>query len=59
MYSKRIDLRDTGVQLPTGDQWVDIPDSIFQVKTRSSDEFGVIHIRINPDYQAEVKPDAV
>lgn len=48
-WTQEIDLRDRGVQIPTRDQWVDIPGSPFQVMTRGRDDIGIIHIRFKPE----------
>lgn len=51
-WMQEIDLQEHGVQLPTHDQWVDIPGSPFQVMTKGQDVYPVMWVRIRPTYAA-------
>lgn len=46
---EQINIFERGVQLPTHEQWVDVPGSPFQVRTISTDELGAIWVRANPE----------
>jgi hypothetical protein len=50
-WSEEIDLRKAGVRLPS-DEWIHVPGSPFQVRTRGTDPVGVFHVRIRPSYSA-------
>ena len=55
-----IRLPDHGVRLPSED-WVDVPDCPFQVKTQAEDLLGSFWVRVKPDYRAtwaKLIPDA-
>lgn len=49
---KKINIFESGVQVPTHGQWVDVPGSPFQVMTMSTDLVGVVHVRVRPSWSA-------